>query len=81
MSVINRMLLESGGTPRIINILCHKSLLLVFGEGKQQVEEKHIRIAASDTPAALIKKNHQWRWIALGFLSLGLGISGWVFMR
>ena len=78
---LNALYQASGGTPRIINILCHKSLLLVFGEGKQQVEEKHIRIAASDTPAALIKKNHQWRWIALGFLSLGLGISGWVFMR
>lgn len=71
----------SGGTPRIINILCHKSLLLVFGEGKQQVEEKHIQIAASDTPAAIIKKKiHGW-WLALGFLSLGLGIGGWMFMR
>ena len=71
----------SGGTPRIINILCHKSMLLVFGEGKQQVEEKHIRLAASDTPAAIIKKDKKWWWLSLGLLSLGLGISGWVLMR
>ena len=71
----------SGGTPRIINILCHKSMLLVFGEGKQQVEEKHIRLAASDTPAAIIQKDKKWWWLTLGLLSLGLGASGWVFMR
>lgn len=71
----------SGGTPRVVNILCHKALLVVFGEGKQQVEEKHIHIAASDTPAAIIQKNKQWWWLALGILSLGLGVSGWIFTR
>lgn len=71
----------SGGTPRIVNILCHKSLLLVFGEGKQQVEEKHIRVAASDTPAARIEAQHRWWWIALALFGVGLGVSGWVLMR
>jgi len=71
----------SGGTPRIINILCHKSLLLVFGQGKQQVEEKHVRIAASDTPAAIIKNNKQWWWLALGVLGIGLAVTAWVLLR
>ncbi len=78
---LNALYQASGGTPRIINILCHKALLLVFGEGKQQVEEKHIRVAASDTPAAIIKNKKQWWWIALGLLSIGLGLSGWMVMR
>jgi MSHA biogenesis protein MshM len=71
----------SGGTPRIVNILCHKSLLLVFGEGKQQVDEKHIRLAASDTPAAKIETQRHWWWIALALLGVGLSVSGWVLLR
>ncbi|MDA0225277.1 MAG: AAA family ATPase [Proteobacteria bacterium] len=43
---------SSRGIPRLINILAHKSLLLVFGEGASLVERKHVRAAADDTPAA-----------------------------
>lgn len=71
----------SGGTPRIINILCHKAMLLVFGQGKQQVEEKHIRTAASDTPAAIIKNHRPWWWLALGLLAIGLAVTAWVLLR
>ena len=40
----------TGGTPRLINIVAHKALMLAFGEGRQQVLSKHIRDAAADTP-------------------------------
>lgn len=40
----------TGGTPRLINIVAHKALMLVFSEGRQQVLAKHIRDAAIDTP-------------------------------
>lgn len=39
----------SRGTPRLINILAHKALLAVFGEGDFQVRGKHIKAAARDT--------------------------------
>ncbi|MFQ3236324.1 MAG: MSHA biogenesis protein MshM [Paraglaciecola sp.] len=42
----------SKGTPRIVNVLCHKALMLAFGEGKQQVERTHINLAIKDTEAA-----------------------------
>lgn len=42
----------SGGTPRLLNILAHKSLLAVFGEGRRQVRTSHVRQAASDTEGA-----------------------------
>lgn len=80
-SALNALYQASGGTPRVVNILCHKALLLVFGEGKHQVEEKHIHLAASDTPAASIKKNKPWWWFVLGLLSLGLGLSAWIFLQ
>ncbi len=42
----------SRGVPRLINILAHKSLLLVFGEGRDRVERRHVKVAVNDTPAA-----------------------------
>jgi MSHA biogenesis protein MshM len=42
----------SRGVPRLVNILAHKALLLVFGEGGRRVERRHLRTAVRDTPAA-----------------------------
>lgn len=42
----------SRGTPRLLNILAHKCLLAIFGEGKQQVGFAHVRRAVADTPGA-----------------------------
>ena len=43
----------SGGTPRLLNVVAHKSLLLAYGCGETRVSVAHIRAAADDTPAAL----------------------------
>lgn len=40
----------SGGTPRLVNIVAHKALMLAFSEGRQQVFASHIHDAAADTP-------------------------------
>jgi MSHA biogenesis protein MshM len=39
----------STGTPRLLNILAHKSLLLAFGEGKATVSRSHVLMAGRDT--------------------------------
>ena len=49
----------SRGLPRLVNILANKSLLLVFGEGGRQVEQRHVRAAVDDTPAAF---SRGWWW-------------------
>jgi MSHA biogenesis protein MshM len=38
------------GTPRLANIIAHKALMLAFAEGRQQVQARHVRKAAADTP-------------------------------
>jgi MSHA biogenesis protein MshM len=48
--------LASGGVPRLVNILAHKALLVVFGEGGRRVERRHVRYAVEDTPTAT------WHW-------------------
>jgi MSHA biogenesis protein MshM len=40
----------TGGTPRLVNIVAHKALMLAFSDGRQQVMARHIRDAAADTP-------------------------------
>jgi MSHA biogenesis protein MshM len=42
----------TGGVPRLVNILAHKALMLVFGEGGHQAGPRHVRAAMRDTPAA-----------------------------
>ena len=49
----------SGGTPRLINVLAHKALLAVFGEGRQRVELRHVRLARKDTEGA---RSLRWLW-------------------
>ncbi|MBK7355383.1 AAA family ATPase [Propionivibrio sp.] len=49
----------SGGTPRLINILAHKSLLSVFGEGRQLAKLRHVRLARKDTEGAC---RAGWLW-------------------
>ncbi|NRA61066.1 MAG: AAA family ATPase [Psychrobium sp.] len=39
----------SRGTPRLVNILCHKSLLLCFGGGERSVTIKQVKDAIKDT--------------------------------
>lgn len=39
----------SNGTPRLVNILAHKSMLLAYGEGKTRVSRAHVDLAGRDT--------------------------------
>ena len=66
----------SGGIPRLINVLAHKSMLLAFGEGAQQVTPGQVRAAAGDTPAA---RRQNWWWLGFAMLLVSAGGIGWMF--
>ncbi len=68
-AAIGRLYGASRGIPRLINILAHKGLMLSYGEGKQQVNWRHMRAAARDTLGT--KRRIVWPW-ALGTLTLAL---------
>ena len=42
----------SGGIPRLVNVLAHKSLLAAWGGGNAQVSRKHAMQAVRDTESA-----------------------------
>jgi MSHA biogenesis protein MshM len=60
----SRLMKASLGTPRIVNVLCHKCLMLAFGEGVQSVNKAHIQLATDDTEAA-----HKLKWFAKFFIT------------
>ena len=66
----------SRGTPRLVNLLCHKSLLVAFGNGAAQVSVTHARRAASDSLAALGSlRGQQPRWWRFGRLLAAPGAA------
>ena len=67
----------SGGIPRLVNIIAHKSMLLAFGEGSMQVVARHVRAATSDTPAA--QRRHWW-WFGFAMLLVSACGIGWAML-
>lgn len=59
-NVCNKILTASKGTPRLVNIICHKALMLAYGEGALFVSKKHIKLAARDTEAAFPFPRSPW---------------------
>ncbi len=58
----------SRGIPRLVNILCHKSLMVVFGQGGEVVELLHMQAAIRDTEDVVTSPRKFWdeplhRWL------------------
>lgn len=49
----------SCGTPRLVNILAHKAMLLAYGEGKVRVARRHVALAGRDTEG--LRAPRWWR--------------------
>lgn len=65
--VCRALRIASRGTPRVVNILSHKALMLAFGEGRNTVTEKDIQYAAKDTEAAFAVPKSRWlNWLIPG---------------
>lgn len=73
---------HSGGVPRLINVLCDKSLLAAWGRGHAQAGWMEVQRAVRDTDGA---REQAWSWRfrpALGAATLGLAVIGaWWFME
>ena len=78
-AAIRRLYKSSGGVPRLVNILAHKSLMLAYGQGKQQVSSAHVTTAALDMVGA---KRSIWPGLAAGGLLAGAAAGlAWAFVR
>ena len=78
-AAIRRLFTYSRGVPRLVNILAHKSLMLAYGQGRQQVGAGHVLTAAIDTVGA---RRSYWPSLAVGGVLAG-AVAGlaWAFVR
>ncbi len=82
---IRRLVRGSGGIPRLINILAHKSLMAAYGEGRRQVSVEHVRRAQLDTEGA--RPFLRRRPVAMGWglaalsLSLLMVVGAWPWLQ
>lgn len=65
----------SRGTPRLINVLAHKALLLCYGSGQRSISQKHIQEAIADTDGTKGHTYIDWRSMTL---KLGLFLGSMV---
>ncbi|MBI4357067.1 MAG: AAA family ATPase [Gammaproteobacteria bacterium] len=73
----------SRGIPRLVNILCHKALMVAFGKGDRMITAYHIRCAMRDTQSVTfpIQKLFLSKKILLGALAVSLLIGGALFLQ
>ncbi len=48
-AIAKKVAKASGGIPRLVNILCHKALMLAYGQGKFTISQKDLQLAINDT--------------------------------
>ena len=78
-SAVSKLHRITHGTPRLVNIVANKALMLAFGEGRQQVLAKHIRYAAADTPE--VRRDWLPRVVALTSVVVFAGlVIGWMML-
>ncbi|AXA91034.1 ExeA family protein [Massilia sp. YMA4] len=75
-SAVNALFHATGGIPRLINIIANKALMLAYGEGHQQVEKRHVTLAARDTIGATRRRT--WPWFA--GLAVAASLAGGITM-
>ena len=68
---INALYKYSQGIPRLTNIMCHKAMMLAYGEGNHEIKRKQIVNAAKDTDAVVVGDSG-FIWKALTTVMVGL---------
>lgn len=80
-AVVKELHRKSRGIPRLINILCHKALMVAYGQGYHSVNARHLRSAANDTEDVTRPSNQGWYALA-SMLVFGAALAaGYVLSR
>ena len=72
-SLCKKITQVSQGIPRLVNILCHKMLMLSYGQGQYQMTRKHLSAAIADTEG-IVSKPSLKQLMLVGFAFVILAI-------
>lgn len=75
---IDKIYKNSKGVPRIVNTLCNKTLILAFGQGKNNVVCKHVTQAINDAAEGNTTKRLALPVLLAVFAVVVLGLITWV---
>lgn len=79
---LSRLFIASRGIPRLVNILCHKALMVAFGQGTHHIDETMVRMAISDTEDTQLSQRRSpwWRRLVATFAAIAVlvSVSGYV---
>ncbi|GAA0811889.1 AAA family ATPase [Colwellia asteriadis] len=84
-SLCKKITKASQGIPRLVNILCHKMLMLSYGQGHYQMSVQQLKVAIKDTESINRSSSHFFRFsMILSFilcvsvlLVAGFSYYGW----
>ena len=74
---LEKLFQASRGIPRLINILCHKSLMVAYGQGQRSVTLAFTQMAIRDTEDTQLNssRHHWWQRVVAGFALAAVLIS------
>ena len=78
-AVLKRLHWASRGVPRLLNILCHKCLIVTYGRGLHQVNHWAARQAIADT-ADVIRPSRWQRWLVPGTVATVAVMATYLFV-
>lgn len=80
---VRRLYAASTGVPRVLNVLCDRVLLGVYGEGARSIARRHVRAAIREVRGeAAAPVRRRWPWFAaLGAAVLSGSIAGTLALR
>lgn len=73
LSLASRLHRASGGIPRLLNVLAHKTLLCAFGEGRAVLSRKYLQRAIDDTES--VSRPSRGNLLARWFGALGTSLA------
>jgi len=73
-AALRRIFRASAGTPRLVNVLCHKALMAAYGRGDDRIDAVHATLAVRDTEGAIGSRFAWWP------LVIGAPLAGVVLM-
>ena len=74
------------GIPRLVNITCHKAMMVAYGRGERQIHWRHIRRALADNgrdggSPLLAWLQHRRRWLGAGAAAIALAFAASAYVQ